>query len=124
MKKLFILVVLAAFGLSTALYAQSSKKQTVTIKTNACSSKSDEIFKEIIPFLKGVSSYEFCEHSGNLTVTYNPKRTDEATIRKAIAKLGFDADDVKGDPVARKKLPQECLTPVKKGSCKHSCGEH
>ena len=50
MKKLFILVVLAAFGLSTALYAQSSKKQTVTIKTNACSSKSDEIFKEIIPF--------------------------------------------------------------------------
>jgi mercuric ion binding protein len=57
-------------------------------------------------------------------VTYNPKKTDEATIRKAIAKLGFDADDVKGDPVARKKLPQECFTPVKKGSCKHSCGGH
>ena len=122
MKKLFILVVLAAFGLSTALYAQSSKKQTVTIKTNACSSKSDEIFKRLSLFER-VSSYEFCEHSGNLTVTYNPKRTDEATIRKAIAKLGFDADDVKGDPVARKNFPRVPY-PVKKGGCKHSCGGH
>lgn len=124
MKKLILIALVVVFGTTMGLQAQTAKQETIKIKTNAYTAKSDEIFKESIPFVKGVNSYEFCFHSSTITVNYNPAKTTPDKIRQEIAKLGFDADDVKGDAKARAKLPKECTTPSTNGGCSKSCGSH
>lgn len=124
MKRIILLVMLVVLGTTVTLQAQTAKDATIKIKTNAYTAKSDEILKESLPFVKGVNSYEFCFHSSTITVNYNPSKTTPDKIRAEIAKLGFDADDVKGDEKARAKLPKECTTPSTKGGCSKSCGSH
>lgn len=65
-------------------------------------------FRDNMLKTKGVKMYELNEEKKTLTVYYNTKKTDLATIKKAISKLGFDADDVKADPEAYKKLDGCC----------------
>lgn len=124
MKKLILIALLVVIGTTMGLQAQSSKQETIKIKTNATSAKSDEYLKESLPFAKGVVSYEFCFHSSTITVNYNPKKTTPEAIRKEIAKLGFDADDLKGDATAKAKLPKECFVTNPKTGCSKSCGSH
>lgn len=122
MKKLVIIAMLVVLGAAMGVQAQTAAKETIKIKTNAYTAKSDAIFKDALPFVKGVISYDLCPNSGTLTVVYNPKRTTIEKIRKEITKLGFDADEFKGDAVAKAKLPKECITAPKKGGCSRSCG--
>jgi copper chaperone CopZ len=93
---------------------------TIVIQTNAYSSKSNDLFKENIPFLKGVKDYKYDESSYKIAVAYDPKKTNPDAIREAIAKLGFNADQVKANEQARAKLPAECKTMPK--GCAKSCG--
>jgi hypothetical protein len=43
-----------------------------------------------------------------ITVYYNEKKTNLQTIKTAISKLGFDADDIKADKEAYEKLDGCC----------------
>ncbi len=43
-----------------------------------------------------------------LTVEYNSKKTNPDKIRKAIAAIGYDADDVKANNRKQKELPGCC----------------
>lgn len=124
MKKLVIIAMLVVLGAAMGVQAQTAAKETIKIKTNATSAKSDDYLKESLPFLKGVISYEFCFHSATITVVYNPKKVTPEAIRAEIAKIGFDADDVKGDPKAKAKLPKECFVTNPKTGCSKSCGSH
>ena len=65
-------------------------------------------FKENMLKIKGVKMYELNEEKKTLTVYYNPKKTNLTIIKSEIAKLGFDADDVKADPLAYEKLDGCC----------------
>lgn len=65
-------------------------------------------FRDNMLKTKGVKMYELNEEKKTLTVYYNTKKTDLPAIRQAISKLGFDADDVKADPEAYKKLDGCC----------------
>jgi copper chaperone CopZ len=96
--------------------------ETVVIQTNAYSAKSNEIFKENLPFVKGVKEFKYDEHSYKIAVAYDPKKTNPDAIRESIAKLGFTADKVQANEQARAKLPAECKTMPK--GCSHSCGKH
>jgi len=96
--------------------------ETVIIQTNAYSAKSNEIFKDNLPFLKGVKEFKYDEHTYKIAVAYDPKKTNPDAIREAIAKLGFTADKVQANEQARAKLPAECKTMPK--GCSHSCGKH
>jgi len=96
--------------------------EIVIIQTNAYSAKSIEIFKENLPFEKGVKEFKYDEHNYKIAVAYDPKKTNPDAIRASIAKLGFDADKVKANEQARAKLPAECRTMPK--GCSHSCGKH
>ena len=48
------------------------------------------------------------EKTKTLSVVYNPQKTSPEKIREAIAKVGFDADDVKADTNAYEKLDPCC----------------
>jgi len=96
--------------------------ETVIIQTNAYSSKSNDVFKESLPFQKGVKEFKYDENSFKIAVAYDPKKTTPDAIRNAIAKLGFNADQVEANEQARAKLPAECKTMPK--GCNKPCGKH
>lgn len=57
---------------------------------------------------KGIKDFSIDEKTMTITVIYNPNRVDLQTIKTAISKLGFDADEVKADPIAYEKLDGCC----------------
>ncbi len=65
-------------------------------------------FKTEMLKIKGVKMYELDDKKMTFTVYFNPKKTDLETIKVAISKLGYDADEVKADPQAYEKLDGCC----------------
>ena len=57
---------------------------------------------------KGIKDFSIDEKAMTITVIYNPQRVSIPQIRQAISALGFDADEVKADPVAYEKLDGCC----------------
>jgi copper chaperone CopZ len=137
MKKLILIVSLAIFSF-TAMAQQcgSATKakviedpklevkgaEIIVIQTNAYSVKSNDVFKDNLPFVKGVKDFKFDETTSRIAVAYDAKKTNPEAIRTAIAKLGFDADQTKANEQARAKLPTECTTMPK--GCSKPCGKH
>jgi periplasmic mercuric ion binding protein len=110
MKKSFLLLVF----LLTAMFvfAEKPKPQTVKIKTSAiCEMCKDRIERQMA-FTKGVTLSELNLDDKVLTVTFLPKKTDVAKIKKAITEVGYDADEVVAETAGYEKLPSCC----KKGS--------
>ena len=109
MKKLLLLAI-AVMGITTFASAQAKKGvQTVTIQTPTVQCESCK--KRIEDYLKredGVqkSTVDFKKHVTK--VTFVAERTNIENVKAAIANAGYDADDVKADDEAYKKLPKCC----------------
>jgi copper chaperone CopZ len=96
-----LLVVLAAT-------VAQAKTTSATIKTTIqCSSCEKRIMKNL-PFEKGVTDVKVDVDKQTVWVEYNDAKTDLKKIKEAIAKLGYDADDVKRDAKVYEKLPACC----------------
>lgn len=112
MKKLILLFVIL-FSFSTTTFAQKSNEKAV-IKTvlNCDHCKECETcglkFRTEMLKIKGVKMYELDDKAMTFTVYYNAKKTDLQTIKIAISKLGYDADDVKADPESYSNLDGCC----------------
>ncbi|MBA4154916.1 MAG: hypothetical protein J0M25_05675 [Flavobacteriales bacterium] len=65
-------------------------------------------FKTEMLKIKGVRAYELDDENMTFTIFYNEKKTDLQTIKVAISKLGYDADEVKADPEAYESLDDCC----------------
>lgn len=72
-----------------------------------CETGKTRLEKELA-FTKGVKSFSVDSKTMQVTVKYNPKRTTPEKIREAIARAGYDADDVKADPKGSEKLDECC----------------
>ena len=115
MKSFFKLIAVALFLFTANSFAQEQKTiQTAVIKTQIycdhckqCESCGDKFNKTLLKE-KGVQMVVLDEKEMTIKVTYNSKKTDLNKIRTAISKLGFDADDVKADPVAYEGLDGCC----------------
>jgi mercuric ion binding protein len=112
MKKLLLLVVAIA-GISTVSSAQAKKYvQTVTIQTptvqcESCKKRIEEFMKREEGVQKTVVDYK----KKTTKVTFVSERTNIENIKTAIANAGYDADDIKADEEAYKKLPKCCQKP-------------
>lgn len=110
MKKLLILL---ASVLVVGAYAQDGTEGStdmaymVVKSTTVCGMCKTTIETEM-PFVKGVQKAIVNLEASEIAVDYNPKKTDKAKIRLAIAALGYQADDIPADPKAFKKLPECC----------------
>ncbi len=129
MKRIMILMFAVVLGM-TAM-AQSSKTastttiQKVVIQTNGVCEKCEALFKDNVPFFKGVKDYEYDAKTSKMTITYDSKKTSPDQLRQQISKLGYNADNVKADPAARAKLPACCQVdkkPNQPASCGHNHG--
>ena len=123
MKKYFVSFIAILFSIS--VMAQKSNNETIVIQTNGVCEMCKKLFTEKVPYFKGVVDFSYDVKTAKMAVTYNPKKTTPAEIRKGISDLGYDADDVKANPEARAKLPACCRnSKASHSGCSHSCGGH
>ncbi len=102
-----ILFVLAVC-FSQVLFSQKVKKQTVIIQTSAQCGDCEERIESALNYTKGVKFADLDLESKKVTVQFLTKKTSLEKIKAIIAKIGYDADDVKADISAVQKLPKCC----------------
>ncbi len=108
-----ILLLLFLFSL-TASAQQGKKNEKAVIKTalycdhcrlcETCGKNFDANMLKI----KGVKMFELDDKNMTITVYYNGQKTNLKTIKTAISKMGYDADEIKADLAAYDKLDGCC----------------
>ena len=112
MKNTFLILFFILFSFSAS--AQSKKNQKAVIKTVFYCDHCKECetcgknFQENLYKIKGLKMYDLDEKKMTITVYYNGTKTNLQTIKTAISKLGFDADEIKADLAAYEKLDNCC----------------
>jgi copper chaperone CopZ len=109
MKKNAILIMMMLMSLG--LHAEDGKFETIKIKTSSQCDECKERIEEALAFEKGVKKAELDVETQICTVTYRKGRTIPDKIRKAISKVGYDADDIPADTKAYAKLDACCKKP-------------
>lgn len=118
MRLLLILVTLFSFTaapFAANLPTEGGKTKKITITTSAVCGMCKTTIEKALVALDGVKSAELDEVTKKVKVKYDESKVDAATLRQAIAAVGYDADDVPARQKAYDKLAGCC----KKGS---SCG--
>jgi copper chaperone CopZ len=105
--------------ISFALFAQKGEETIIIKSTIACKSCVDRIEKDLPFRAKGIKTVKVDVATNAITVTYKTDKTTPDDIRKAITLIGYDADTMKADEAAFKKLPEHCRKEIaeKKASC-------
>ncbi len=106
---IFSLVFIFIAFVGTSNTFAPTKKETLVIKTESiqCGMCKERIEKAVGE-TNGVKSVSVDVEKKETTVVFNPKKTNADAIRAAISKVGYDADDVKGETTAYEKLPGCC----------------
>lgn len=73
------------------------KTETVTFKTTIHCKNCVKKVNDNISFEKGVKDLKISLEEKLVTVTYDPSKTDEATLAKAIEKLGYKVEKAESD---------------------------
>ena len=102
-----VMFALMMFGLSHLAVAQSETAE-VKIKTSAVCEMCKKTIERDLSYEKGVLSSDLEVSSKMLTVKYDPKKTNPKKIKKAVTKIGYDADDLPAEAKAYNKLPECC----------------
>jgi len=109
-----ISLLLFLFVSSLTCVGQHKKSDTVGIKTSAVCGMCKERIEGGLAFEKGVKSSSLDVETKVATIIFNPSKTSPEQLRKAISKLGYDADTVPAGQAAYAKLPACCKKDVPK----------
>ncbi len=104
--KQFITLLFIFIG--TCAYSQSKKTEQVEIKTSIKCDDCKERIEKALAFEKGVKDIKVNLETAIVSVTYNPEKTNPASLKKAISLTGYDADDIKAEEKAYHALPLCC----------------
>lgn len=105
-------VLFTCMVLSSPLHAQTD---TLVVHTSAeCGTCKSKIEKNM-GYERGVKSAELDLSTKNLTLVYNPEKTNPDKLRLAVSRIGYDADAILADKKAYQRLPDCC----KKGGHQH-----
>ena len=105
-----ILILLISFG---GFAQEKEKTKTIEIKTSAVCSMCKERIEHDMAFEKGVKEVELDLETKVVTITYKPNKTNKESLKKAITKIGYDADDLEAEKKAYDKLPACCKKDAK-----------
>jgi copper chaperone CopZ len=108
MKTIFLTLVFAAFIGFVHAAGPQSKRSTIIIHTSAVCDMCDATIKQALKKVKGVKSASLDVPSKDVTVIYDPRKTDPDAIRKAISMAGYDADNVAANQEAYDNLDPCC----------------
>jgi copper chaperone CopZ len=98
---------------------KSEKYKTIIIKTSAQCEQCKERIESVLAFEKGIKSSKLDLETKQITVVFQPAKTDPETIKKTISKTGYDADDVRKDEKAYNKIPECCKLPGESANHDH-----
>ena len=111
LKSLLLFIGMIAF--SNTAFAQKTI-QTAVIKTvihcdhcKKCETCGEKFNKTLLRE-KGIQMVELDEKEMTIKVVFNSKKTTLHDIKTAISKLGYDADEIKADPIAYEGLDNCC----------------
>ena len=100
MKQILFAILAVLLLASPAVLSAKKKTVTVTYQVNMHCKNCVAKITDNISFLKGVEDLKVSLPDKTVTVTYDPAKTDEASLQKAIEKLGYSAEKVKPDAKA------------------------
>lgn len=80
----------------------------IVIKTSAQCGMCKERIERDMSFEKGIKYVNLDLETKDLTVRYRTDKSTPEEIRRAVARIGYDADDVPADPEAYERLPACC----------------
>ena len=105
-----VIIMTILTGAGNQSMAQEKKKgsEEIKIQTSAVCGMCKDRIETNLSSEKGVKSVSLDTETKIVTVGYNPEKTNPESIRLAISKIGYDADNIKADPVAYEKLPVCC----------------
>lgn len=110
MKPVYFL--LLSIGLACSATAQQKKPVTVKIQTPGMLCDECKLrVEDQVKYEEGVTKVIGYPRSKYVSVTYFADRTNIENIKTAIANAGYDADDVKADEDAYKRLPKDHRRP-------------
>ena len=107
-KKLLGIMLIVLFLSSCLGYSQDKKNVEIKIKTSAVCGQCKDRIEQGLAYEKGIKDASLDVDTKILTVKYNCVKTTPEAIRKAVSKLGYDADEVLADKTAYDKLPSCC----------------
>jgi cation transport ATPase len=111
MKKLTLIMISLVLIVPISVFAQGDKKkktETVEIQTSAICGMCKERLEKNLAFEKGVKAVELNEEIKVISITYKKGKNDKESLKKAITKIGYDADDLPANQEAHDKLPECC----------------
>lgn len=100
--------VLFSAGVSAQDKQKKKKVETIEIQSSVVCGMCEERVIENMAFEKGVKDVKVDLETKVITIEYKTNKTDEETLKKAITKIGYDADEMEADPEAYAKLPACC----------------
>ena len=110
MKNLIVTLMIMVVSMTgITLKAQNAKeKKKIEIKTSAQCEMCKERLEKAFAYEKGVKSSNLDVETAVFTVEYLSNKTTPEKLQVAVTKIGYDADSLKADEQAYKKLPACC----------------
>lgn len=110
MQKRLLTILLMTIPFVVAI-AQGSGVSEIKIKTSAQCGMCKDAIEETLAFERGVKKSNLDLKTKIVTVEYDARRTNPEKIKKAISRIGYDADEVPADKKAYEKLAPCCKKP-------------
>lgn len=96
----------------SVIAAKKKEVKEIKIKTTAVCGMCEDRLEHNMKFEKGVTAVDLDLPSQVMTISYRTNKTNPDKLRKAISKIGYDADTIPADPKAYEKLPACCKKDV------------
>jgi len=103
-----LLLALLRSGVLVFSQKKASKTEKVIIKTSAVCQQCKDRLEKNIAFEKGVRAVSLDLETKELTVEFRTGKNTKEGLKKAVTKVGYDADELEADPKAYEKLPACC----------------
>lgn len=107
--KISFVVIMSLIMIKTTANAQNTAKSAeIKIKSSVMCGMCKARVEKNMAYEKGVKNVSVDLALKEVNITYNPQKTSPELLKKAISKIGYDADDVPADSIAYEKLPPCC----------------
>lgn len=108
MKKFWLLALLFVFAPVLSQAHETSTNATFWVRGNcpSCEKRIEKTLKKV----DGVTEAEWDQESGNVTVAFDPEKTNQEALEVAVAKVGHGTKNHESDQKSHDALPKCCRT--------------
>ncbi len=107
-------------SLALVMSAFTLASKTVKIQTNAVCGMCKDRIESVIGGLDGVESVRLDLTTKKVKISFDDTKQSEASLRMAITKIGYSAEELPADAEAQAALPGCCKSPEDGGKGCHS----